>query len=370
MINPPKITIDTSRDYNMCFGCGRENPIGLKLSFHWDGETANAEFLPNKLHQGWADVVHGGIIACLLDEAMSYAALFDGMYCATTRIEIKFKNPAPVDKSLNISATVISKNRRLVETKASATLKDGTPIAEGTATHFVIDAKPEKTNDREQSKDKAVIWDMDGVIADTGPYHCTAWQQVFHKRGVNFTEEDFRHHFGQRNDTIIRNTMGQDIPQSDLETVIHEKETTFRDLVRHSIKALPGAINLIKSLAGHGLKVALASSAPPENINLLIAGLGIKDYFQVIVSGTDVIEGKPSPQGFLLAAHRLGVKSDNCVVVEDAVAGVAGAKRAGMRCIAVTNTHPRESLLEADLIIDTLEAVTVEDIEKLLKPAS
>ena len=215
-------------------------------------------------------------------------------------------------------------------------------------------------------EDKAVIWDMDGVIADTGPYHYRAWRQVFQKRGVSFTGEDFRRIFGQRNDAIIRNTLGKDITPDEISAVAQEKEEGFRSIVRQNIKPLPGAIELIKRLSEGGFKMAIASSAPIENIQLVIGGLGISNCFQHFVSGRDVTEGKPSPQGFLLAARKLGMEPKSCIVVEDAVAGVAAAKRAGMYCVAVTNTHSRTSLKEADLVVDTLEAVTAADLEKLL----
>lgn len=218
------------------------------------------------------------------------------------------------------------------------------------------------------SKTRAVIWDMDGVIADTAPYHFRAWQEVFQKRGVDFTEDDFRRKFGQRNDTIIRNTLGEDISQSEIDVIASDKERNFRQRVRQNIKPLPGAIKLITSLKQHGFSMALASSAPMENIQLVTRGLGIESSFQAIVSGREVNEGKPSPQGFLLAAQKLGVEPKNCIVIEDAVAGVTAAKRAGMRCLAVANTHPRISLTEADLIVDTLEEVTMDDLEELLNP--
>ncbi len=220
-----------------------------------------------------------------------------------------------------------------------------------------------------KSETMAVIWDMDGVIADTAPYHLQAWQKVFQKRGVDFTTEDFRHNFGQRNDTIIRNTLGESIPQDEVAAIAREKEKTFRKLARENIKPLPGAIKLMKSLSEQGVKIALASSAPMENIRLVTQSLGINNYFHTIVSGRDVDEGKPSPQGFLLAAEKLGVEPENCIVIEDAIAGVAAAKRAGAHCIAVTNTHPRESLREADLIVDTLEAVSVNDLDGLRHPS-
>jgi len=218
------------------------------------------------------------------------------------------------------------------------------------------------------AEDEAVIWDMDGVIADTAPYHFSAWQEVFQKREVNYTEEDFRHSFGLRNDTIIRNILGEQTAQGEIEAIAREKEETFRSMIGQKIKPLPGAVELIKSLRENRFKMAIASSTPMENIQLITGGLGIDNYFQSIVTGQDVTEGKPSPQGFLLAAQRLGVEPRNCIVIEDAVAGVTAAKRAGMHCLAITNTHPRQSLKEADLIIDTLKAVSINDIEGLLHP--
>ena len=209
---------------------------------------------------------------------------------------------------------------------------------------------------------------MDGVIADTAPYHLKAWQEVFRKRGVKFTEEDFRRQFGQRNDTIIRTTLGEGISQSEIDVIAGEKEANYRHRVKQNIRPLPGAVKLIKLLKEHGFSVALASSAPIENIQLVMQGLGIEDSFQAIVPGREAKEGKPSPQGFLLAAQKLGVEPENCIVLEDAPAGITAAKRAGMHCLAVTNTHPRFSLMEADFIVDTLEAVSANDLERLLSP--
>ncbi|MFC1931150.1 HAD family hydrolase [Chloroflexota bacterium] len=216
-----------------------------------------------------------------------------------------------------------------------------------------------------KSRLEAVIWDMDGVIADTAPYHFKAWQMVFPKRGVGFTREDFKHHFGQRDDTIISDTFGGRISAGEIEEIALEKEETFRREVAPNVKPFPGAIELIRSLKERGVKTAIASSAPMENIQLLLGNLGVIDFFQAIVSGREVTEGKPSPQAFLLAAKRLEVKPENCVVFEDAVAGVAAARRAGMKCLAVTNNHSRASLMEADLIVDSLENVSIDNLVSL-----
>jgi beta-phosphoglucomutase family hydrolase len=213
---------------------------------------------------------------------------------------------------------------------------------------------------------KAVIWDMDGVIADTAPYHLQAWQEVFRRRGVRYTEDDFKRNFGKRNDSIIRSVLGSRVPLAEMEAIAAEKEELFRRWAASRIRPLPGAIELMQALREHGFAQAMGSSAPLENIELVTRRLGIAGFFRVIVSGREVTEGKPSPQVFLRAAERLGARPEDCVVIEDAVAGVSAAKRAGMSCIAVTSTNSRDKLSGADLIVDTLEEVTVAGLESLL----
>ena len=134
----PQISIDTERDYSLCFGCGRNNPIGLKLSFQWDGKTATTEFTPTEFYQGWSGVVHGGIIACLLDEAMAYASMFEGMRCITAEIQVRLNRPTSINEPLVVTSYVTRKTRKLIETKAAVSLKDGTLIAEGKARQFVV----------------------------------------------------------------------------------------------------------------------------------------------------------------------------------------------------------------------------------------
>lgn len=133
----PQVSIDIDKGYSKCFGCGPDNPIGLKLSFQWDGKTAKAEYTPTEYYQGWPGLVHGGIITCILDEAMSWVVLFEGIHCVTAKIQVKLNRPAAIDEPLVVTSSITKKTRKLVETKAAIVLKDGTPIAEGTATHFV-----------------------------------------------------------------------------------------------------------------------------------------------------------------------------------------------------------------------------------------
>lgn len=212
---------------------------------------------------------------------------------------------------------------------------------------------------------KAVIWDMDGVISDTAPCHLQSWQKVMARRGVRVTAAAFRRTFGQRNDIIIGTLLGGRASPEEIEAIAREKEAVFRRIARDRLRPLPGVGPLLESLRRGGYRLALASSAPMANISFIVRKLGIAGCFDALVSGEDVTEGKPNPQVFLVAAMRLGVDPARCLVIEDAVAGVAAARKAGMFCLAVTNTHPAARLREADLVVASLTEVSTADIEAI-----
>ncbi|MEE8471286.1 MAG: HAD family phosphatase [Dehalococcoidia bacterium] len=213
---------------------------------------------------------------------------------------------------------------------------------------------------------KALIWDMDGVIADTAPFHFLSWQRAAQERGITFTESDFKQIFGKRNPEIIAEKFGADIPAPDVDALAQRKEEHFRTLVGQNVKPFPGVLSLLHSLKAAKWKMAVVSSTPMENIELITRSLEIAGLFDTVVSDRDVSRGKPDPEGFLLAAERLGVEPGYCVVIEDAIAGVRAAKNAGMKCVAVTNTHPAERLAEADMAVDSLENITAGILESLL----
>jgi len=212
---------------------------------------------------------------------------------------------------------------------------------------------------------EAAIWDMDGVIADTVEYHYLAWKEEFAKKGIDYTMEHFLRFFGQRNDTIIKDALGEGIVPVEMGAINDAKQANFRRRVAGHIRALPGAIELIRALKEHGVRQAIASSAPPENIKIITRTLNVDGFFQAVVFGHEVPEGKPSPQIYLLAAQKLGVRPADCVVFEDAIAGVAGARNAGMKCVAVATSHPETRLKQADLVVDTLEKVSFTDLTAL-----
>ena len=213
---------------------------------------------------------------------------------------------------------------------------------------------------------RAVLWDMDGVIADTAPFHFMAWRQAARDRGVEFTEADFRQTFGKRNPEIIAEKIDPHMPPQESEAFARTKEAVFRRLAGESAQLFPGVLDLLHAARDAGWRMAVASSTPAENVELLTRTLGIASLFDVTVSDRDVSRGKPDPECFLIAAGRLGAAPRRCIVIEDAVAGVEAAGYAGMKCIAVTNTHPAERLKQADLVVASLEAVTVGTLDSLL----
>jgi len=137
MTNWPKLSVKIDKDFDMCFACGQKNPIGLKLIFTREGKGVRTEFTPGELHQGWSGVVHGGIISCILDEAMSYASLYAGVNSLTARMQTRFKRPLQTDETLIVTARVTRQTRKLIETEAEMHLADGTPVADSTATMFI-----------------------------------------------------------------------------------------------------------------------------------------------------------------------------------------------------------------------------------------
>ena len=139
MVKLPRVSIDTDLSDGLCFGCGQNNPIGLKLIFRRDGEGVRTEFTAHQQHQGWPGILYGGIIGCLLDEAVSYAAQFAGLKCLTARMEMRLLRPVLVEEKLVVTSHITRRTRKLVNSKAEVALEDGTVVAEGTAIQFVIE---------------------------------------------------------------------------------------------------------------------------------------------------------------------------------------------------------------------------------------
>ena len=138
MVDWPQVSINTDLSEGLCFGCGCNNPIGLKLNFQRDGRGVRTEFIPGKQYQGWPGIVHGGIIGCLLDEAVGYAVHFAGLKCITAKMEVRLRRPASLEEPLIVTSHITRHSRKLINSEAKVSLRDGTVVAEGKAMQFVI----------------------------------------------------------------------------------------------------------------------------------------------------------------------------------------------------------------------------------------
>ena len=211
---------------------------------------------------------------------------------------------------------------------------------------------------------KAILWDMDGVLADTSPLHFQTWERVLSELSIPFDRQKFRHIFGLKNDDLLAYLVGKPLEPTWVKQVSDYKEAEFRRALTGRIQLLPGVKDWLERFKSWGWKQAVASSAPPENVEALVDELSIRDYFAALVTPGN-LPGKPDPAVFLEAARQLGVSPKNCIVIEDSIAGVEAAYRARMRCIAVTTTNPPEVLTQADIVVVSLELLTINQVESL-----
>lgn len=214
---------------------------------------------------------------------------------------------------------------------------------------------------------KAVIFDMDGVITRTGAIQASAESQVFATVGIHITPEEIVNRYSGWKDIDMFKDMAK---RHQIKENIHKLrkkkwEITYKHLSSGSIPAVPGALDLIEKLLKNRYILALASSTNRKFISIIINNLSIKEKFSVVISGDEVKEGKPNPEIFLLTASKLSLVPSTCLVIEDAPSGVKAAKAAGMKCIAITTTHPRKELKKADKIIDSFNELTIEEIGNL-----
>ena len=208
-----------------------------------------------------------------------------------------------------------------------------------------------------------ILWDMDGVLVDTGQFHFQAWSQTLAERGLSISYEFFRTTFGMNNADLLANLLQE--PSPDLVADLgDQKEALFRQVIRGRAELLPGARFWLERLASQGVRQAIASSAPPANVEALVRELALEPYFAAVVSGVGM-PGKPDPAVFLRAARLIDTPPERCIVIEDAMAGVEAARRAGMKCIAVTTTNSAGELQAADLVVERLDHLPLDTFEKL-----
>jgi beta-phosphoglucomutase family hydrolase len=215
----------------------------------------------------------------------------------------------------------------------------------------------------------AVIFDMDGVLVDTNPFHLQKWEGLLAEHGISFDRMALpRQVLGPPNDSTLRHFFGAGITAEDRRGLSEELEARFRRAFAPHAKPLPGVERLIAECQENGILMAVASSAISKNVNFIVDALGLRAYFHVILSGDEVTQGKPHPEIFEKTAHKLGLVPAGCVAIEDSFVGIEAAKRAGMKCVAVATTFPAQELrahTQADLVVQALEALNVQKLRKL-----
>jgi beta-phosphoglucomutase family hydrolase len=217
---------------------------------------------------------------------------------------------------------------------------------------------------------EALIFDMDGTLVDSMPYHEKAWELMFPELGVSVDRfEFFTWSAGLTNKEIFPRLLDRDVSPDELAQLAGRKEALYRDCYRDVMQVMSGAVELLTRAHAQGVKTALGTAAPPENIDLVIGGLNLREHFPVIVGGADVKNGKPDPEIFLSCAEKMNIEPARCIVFEDTPAGIEAAYRAGMRCAAITttlNASQVRALPNTSHLIAAVSDFSVHDVVALL----
>jgi beta-phosphoglucomutase len=215
---------------------------------------------------------------------------------------------------------------------------------------------------------RGVIFDMDGVLVASGPAHAASWRVVARRHGIEISDEQFQRLFGRPSRDIIRIVWGESLSDTDVHRLDDEKEAAYRELITGMVPLTVGAREMLNALRAAGYVLAVATSGPPENVELVLNETGLETLFHAVVTGFDVSRGKPAPDCFLLAAERAGLLPKNCIVVEDAPVGIEAAHAAGMPAIGFVGTHAAERLRDAGAqsVVEHLAEITPALVASLL----
>lgn len=208
----------------------------------------------------------------------------------------------------------------------------------------------------------AVLWDMDGVLADTTDLHFRTWQTAMAEFGIRLTHDQFIKFFGRSPAITMKGIFS---PCTDMKTrlaIRKRKEQLFNQLAPSHIRSTAGTIDWLKYFS-MACPQAVASSAPLENIYQILEILDLQMYFQAVISGSPN-HSKPQPTVFLMAADTLGVQPQRCLVVEDSPSGIEAAHRANIPVIAICTSNPAEKLSQADLVLPNLAALTPQNLSR------
>ncbi|RYC71248.1 HAD family hydrolase [Spirosoma sordidisoli] len=212
---------------------------------------------------------------------------------------------------------------------------------------------------------KAVIFDMDGVIVDTNPHHRIAWREYYQRNGKTLSDADFVEHVsGKHNTHIVAHLFAdQTLTPDEVLRLGNEKEALFRELYRPVITPVAGLVDFLKALKAAGIRTAVATSAPVENLELVIDALELRPYFDALMNESMVSHPKPDPEIYQKAMQQLGVDPADSVVFEDSMTGIQAARAAGAQVVGVATTLSFDDL--RSFVDDSIHDFTDMDIDRL-----
>lgn len=215
----------------------------------------------------------------------------------------------------------------------------------------------------------AALFDMDGVLVDNTHFHVNAWLQFAHKYNRPLTKEQYVENInGHVSADAMAYVFDRSISAGELIVLTEEKEAIYRELYRPHLQPAPGLLTFLSALKEQQVRLAVGTSAPESNVRFTLDGLPLRPYFDAIVDAGMIQRGKPDPEIYLTAAKRIGVEPADCVVFEDALAGIEAGLRAGMKVVALATTHTHDELADkgASLIVDDFTQLTPDRVRALL----
>lgn len=213
----------------------------------------------------------------------------------------------------------------------------------------------------------AVLWDMDGVLVDSGMLHRRAWRLFLEQRGLSIGDQVFALGFGRPNEEVLPDFFGPALSRVEIAQLSAEKEQCYRALVaQEGIHPTPGVLSWLDRFCEAGIHQAVATSGCRANADLALALIDAARYMQAIVTAEDVPRGKPEPDLFLKAAELLGIRPSRCLVIEDSMFGVQAAQRAGMHCLALATTHAADQIHGCDWVLPDMRSFSWDIWDHLL----
>ena len=216
------------------------------------------------------------------------------------------------------------------------------------------------------------IFDMDGVVIDSNPYHKIAWEKFLNGQGISFDDQLFDNVLsGRTGPTSLRLIFGEDLSQEKLDLYLEEVDSNYQNILRQTedVRPIAGVHAFLDQLTQNGYRLALATSAPVLNIELGLEKLKLENTFEHIVGKVDVSHGKPHPEVYLTSLSLLGIAAENCIVFEDSKAGIQSALSAGIQVVGIASGHSKEELLDegVSMVVDDFTGLTPDKVLALIK---